>query len=65
MGALAGEACRACADLPSRPPGTLAGSGSSLAWWNRLTTALGDTLDHMRETSCSRGPTDVLSIQPL
>ena len=64
MGAPAGEACRACADSTARPPGTLAGGGSSLAWWNRLTTTLGDTLGHLRGTSCTRGPTDVLSIQP-
>ena len=64
MGAPAGEACRACADSTARPPGTLAGGGSSLSWWNRLTTTLGDTRGHLRGTSCTRGPTDVLSIQP-
>ena len=64
MGAPAGEACRACADSTARPPGTLAGGGSSLSWWNRLTTTLGDTWGHLRGTSCTRGPTDVLSIQP-
>jgi hypothetical protein len=48
------------AHIGPRPPGTLVGGGSSLAWWNRLTTTLGDT----RGTSCTRGPTDVLSIQP-
>jgi len=64
MGAPAGEACRACADSTARPPGTLAGGGSSLSWWNRLTTTLGDTWGHLRGTSCTRDPTDVLSIQP-
>ena len=51
-------ACRACADLTSRPHGSLAGCGLSLAWWNRLTTTLGDTRDHPRGTSCTRGLTD-------
>ena len=32
--------CRARVDLTSQPPGTAAGCGSSLAWWNRLTTTL-------------------------
>ena len=32
--------CRASVDLSSQPPGTAAGCGSSLAWWNRLTTTL-------------------------
>ena len=32
--------CRASVDLTSQPPGTAAGCGSSLAWWNRLTTTL-------------------------
>ena len=44
MGAPAGYACHACADLtprPLQPPGTLAGGGWSLAWWNSLTTTLG------------------------
>ena len=30
----------ASVDLTSQPPGTAAGCGSSLAWWNRLTTTL-------------------------
>ena len=46
-------------------PGTLAGVGLSLAVvvGLLLTTPLSDTLDHLRGTSCTRGPTDVLSIQ--
>ena len=32
--------CRANVDRTSQPPGTAAGCGSSLAWWNRLTTTL-------------------------
>ena len=32
--------CRANVDWTSQPPGTAAGCGSSLAWWNRLTTTL-------------------------
>ena len=49
MGASAYYASCAGAYLTSRPPGTLEGGGSSLARWNRLTTTLGDTLDHLRD----------------